>query len=108
MCPAIVTQGGIATLAVGATGGTRIPSTLCEILLNYVGLNADMETALAAPRMDTDGTLNLGIDKRHSAEEEAFFKKLGYQVARRAGAYAGAVCYDPKTKRAHGQAGVAV
>jgi gamma-glutamyltranspeptidase/glutathione hydrolase len=108
MCPALVTKNGGAVLALGATGGTRIPNSVCEVLLNYAGLTAEMEPALAAPRLDTDGTLALGLDKRHSAEHEAFFKKIGYNVTRRPGAYVGAVSFDPRTRRAQGQAGVAV
>jgi hypothetical protein len=29
--------GGAGVLALGATGGTRIPNSVCEVLLNYVG-----------------------------------------------------------------------
>lgn len=108
MCPSIVTRDGRAVLALGATGGTRIPNSICEVLLNYVGLGSDMETALLAPRLDTDGTLELGLDRRHSTEHEAFFKNVGYRVTRRPGAYVGAVSFDPATARAQGMAGVAV
>ena len=43
---------------------------------------ARMESALAAPRLNTDGTLNLSLEKKHSAEDEAFFKALGYTTTR--------------------------
>jgi gamma-glutamyltranspeptidase/glutathione hydrolase len=102
MCPSIVTRNGVAVLAVGAAGGTRIPNSVCEVLLNYVGLGASMETALAAPRVDTNGTLDLGIDKRHSAEDEAFFKKIGYTVTRRPSAYVGAASFNPATGHTEG------
>jgi hypothetical protein len=71
-------------------------------MFNFVGLGTSMEAAMAAPRLDTNGTLDLGIDKRHSAGQEAFFKKLGYTVSRRPGAYAGAVEFNPQTGRAAG------
>ena len=102
MCPAIVTRDGVGVLALGAAGGVRIPSSVGEVLFNYVGLGANMPTAMAAPRISTNGTLDLGIDKRHSAEQEAFFKRLGYTVSRRAGAYIGAVAFDPRTAQAEG------
>ena len=102
MCPAMVTRGGHGVLAVGAAGGVRIPSSVGEVLFNFVGLGANLETAMAAPRIDTNGTLDLGIDKRHSADQEAFFKRLGYVVSRRPGAYIGAVSFDPRTARAEG------
>ena len=102
MCPAMVTRGGHGVLAVGAAGGVRIPSSVGEVLFNFVGLGANLETAMAAPRIDTNGTLDLGIDKRHSADQEAFFKRLGYAVSRRPGAYIGAVSFDPRTAQAEG------
>jgi gamma-glutamyltranspeptidase/glutathione hydrolase len=102
MCPAIVTRDGHGVLATGATGGVRIPSSVAEVLFNFVGLGESMEAAMAAPRIDTNGTLNLGIDKRHTPDEEAFFKRIGYTVSRRAGAYLGTVTFDPRTARAEG------
>lgn len=105
MCPSIVTRNGVAVLAVGAAGGTRIPNSVGEVLFNFVGLGAPMESAMAAPRLDTNGTLQVGLDKRHSQEDEAFLKKLGYDVVRRASAYAGAVSYDPTTGRTSGVSG---
>ena len=102
MCPAIVTRDGVGVFAAGAAGGVRIPTSVGEVLFNYVGLGANLETAMAAPRIDTNGTLDLGIDKRHSPEQEAFFKQLGYTVSRRPGAYVGAVSFNPRTGRAEG------
>jgi gamma-glutamyltranspeptidase/glutathione hydrolase len=102
MCPATVTRDGHPVLAVGAAGGVRIPSSVGEVLFNFVGLGASLETSFAAPRIDTHGTLDLGIDKRHSAEQEAYYKELGYTVARRPGAYVGAVSFNPATRMAQG------
>ena len=108
MCPTLVTRGGAGVFVLGAAGGTRIPNTITEAVLNFVGLGTDMDAALAAPRLNTDGTLELGLDKRHTREHEEFFTKLGYKVGPRPGAYIGAVTYDPATHRAKGMAGVAV
>jgi gamma-glutamyltranspeptidase/glutathione hydrolase len=102
MCPTIVTRGGVPVLALGAAGGTRIPNSVYEVLVNYVGLGAPMETAMAAPRLDTNGTLKLGLENKHSAEDEAFFKTLGYATSRTASAYVSAATYDPGTATARG------
>ena len=104
MCPTIVTRGGMPVLAVGGAGGTRIPNSVYEVLLNFVGLGASLDAALAAPRVQTDGTLALGLDKAHSPADHAFFKKLGYTVARSPNAYVGAVTRDPMTGESRGAA----
>lgn len=102
MCPTIVTRGGAPVFALGAAGGTRIPNSVYEVLLNIVGLGTPMETAMSAPRLDTNGTLNLGLEKKHSAEDEAFFKNLGYKTSRTASAYVSAVTIEPQTGQARG------
>jgi gamma-glutamyltranspeptidase/glutathione hydrolase len=102
MCPSIVTRDGVGVLAVGAAGGTRIPNSVGEVLFNFVGLGATMETAMAAPRLDTNGTLEIGLDKRHPVQDEEFFRGLGYSVVRRASANVGAVSWDPATGHTQG------
>jgi gamma-glutamyltranspeptidase/glutathione hydrolase len=102
MSPTIVTRDGSAVLAVGAAGGTRIPNSIYEVLLNYVGLGAPLHAALAAPRLDCNGTLSLGLEQGYSAEDEAFFKKIGYKTTRVASAYVSAAAFEPKTNACHG------
>jgi len=102
MCPSIITRAALPVFAVGASGGTRIPNSVYEVLLNHVGLGAPMETAMASPRLDTNGTLNLGLEKNHSSDDEAFFKSLGYATSRTPSANVSAVSFDPKTREARG------
>ncbi len=102
MCPTIVTRGGIPVFAVGGAGGTRIPNSIYEVLLNYAGLGGSIEQAMAAPRLDTNGTLDLRMEKSGPAEDEAFFKKIGYKVTRAGSAYIGAVSFEPKTGQVRG------
>ena len=102
MCPTIVTRDGVPVLAVGGAGGTRIPNSVFEVLLNFVALRAPLGTAIAAPRLHTDGTLNLGLDKFHAPEEEAFFRSAGYTVTRSPSALVSAVAFDPKSGESHG------
>ncbi len=104
MCPTLVTRNGAPVFAAGAAGGTRIPNGIYEVLLNHVGLGTSLETALASPRLDTNGTRNLGLHKNHSVEDEAFFKTMGYTVSRVPAAYVSAVTFDPKTGRSAGKA----
>jgi gamma-glutamyltranspeptidase/glutathione hydrolase len=102
MCPTLVTRGGIPVLAAGGAGGTRIPNSLYEVLLNHVGLGESLEAAMTAPRLDTNGTLSLGLEKSHTAEDEAFFRALGYTTRRGPSANISAVSFDPVTGRSRG------
>lgn len=102
MCPTIVSRAGRPILAIGAAGGTRIPNSVFEVLANFVGLNAPLAAAMASPRLHTDGTLNLGLEKTHPPESEAMFKRIGYKVARSASAYVSAVAVDPRSGTASG------
>lgn len=99
MCPAIVTRGGVPVLALGGAGGVRIPNSVFEVLLNVVGLGAPLEAAMAAPRVQTDGTLKLGLDRAHTEADHAFYRNLGYTVARSPNALVSAVARDPATGR---------
>ena len=102
MCPTIVTRDGQPVFAVGGAGGTRIPNSIYEVLLNVVGLGATIENAMAAPRLNADGTLNISLEKKFPAEDEAFFKQIGYKVARTGSAYVSAVARDLRTGATRG------
>jgi gamma-glutamyltranspeptidase len=102
MCPAIVTRGATPVLAVGGAGGTRIPNSVYEVLVNYAGLGAPMEKAMKAPRLDTTGTLKLGVEKSLGAEGTAFLKKIGYTLSNTNGAYVSAVSFDADSRETHG------
>lgn len=104
MCPTIVTRDGVPVFAVGGAGGTRIPNGVYEVLLNYAGLGAPIEAALSAPRLDTNGTLRLNVEKTSPRSTDAFFREIGYEVSRTGSAYLSAVSFDPKTGRATGMA----
>lgn len=102
MCPTIVTRDGRPVLAVGGAGGTRIPNSVYEVLINTVGLGTDFTRAMAAPRLDCTGTLKLALDRHHSAESEAYFKKIGYTVSRGPSAHVSAVSFEPATRQGRG------
>ena len=104
MCPTLVTRGGEPVFAVGGAGGTRIPNGLYEVLAHHVGLGATMEQAMQAPRLDTNGTLNLGLERKHPPEDETFFRSLGYNVTRVTSAYLSAVTFDRRTRETRGVA----
>lgn len=102
MCPTIITRGGVPVLAAGGAGGTRIPNSLYEVLLNYVGLGATLEAAHAAPRIHTDGTLKLGVEKKHPAAETTLLQEIGYSITQTPAANISAVSFDPATGATQG------
>ncbi|MHB9091750.1 MAG: gamma-glutamyltransferase, partial [Chloroflexota bacterium] len=53
--PVIVLHGGRPVLATGAAGGSRIPSTVLQVVLNVLDYGMDVQTALAAARIHDQG-----------------------------------------------------
>lgn len=80
MCPTIVLRDGKALLALGATGGRMIPNTIFNVLTQFVALGASIEDAIAAPRLHTDGNLDLTLERKWPDTEVEFLKQVGYNV----------------------------
>jgi gamma-glutamyltranspeptidase / glutathione hydrolase len=51
MGPAIALAGGTPAFTVGAAGGSTIPTTILQIILNHVDFGMSLPAALAAPRV---------------------------------------------------------
>lgn len=102
MCPTIVTRQGTPVLALGGAGGTRIPSSLYEVLLNVVGLGRPLPEALAAPRIHTDGTTRLALPPKFPAQPAAELRTLGYETVPGPAALISAVSFDPRTRESAG------
>jgi gamma-glutamyltranspeptidase/glutathione hydrolase len=98
MCPTVVLRDGRPILAVGGAGGRRIPNSIFDVLTQFVALGATMDQAVAAPRLHCDGNLELTLEKSWPAEEQEYFKSIGYKLpAGAAAARVGAASFDPKT-----------
>ncbi len=95
MCPSLVFRGGRAAIAMGATGGRRIPSTLCDVLVHLVGREQSLDVAAAAPRLHTEGGVLLQLAKGWSDEQIAYFKRVGYTVEPGAGANFNGIARNP-------------
>ena len=80
MCPTIVLRGGKPVLALGATGGRMIVNAVFNVLAQFVGLDASIEDAIAAPRIHTDGNLDLTLERKGLEAETEFLKGVGYNV----------------------------
>ena len=101
MCPTIVLKGGRPVLAVGGAGFRMIPNAVFEVLARYVGRNATLEEAIAAPRLGTDAGMTVSVESK-STNDAAFLQKLGYTITDAPIASASGVVYDPATGASHG------
>jgi gamma-glutamyltranspeptidase/glutathione hydrolase len=97
MCPTIVVRNDRPVLALGGTGGRRIPNAVFEVLAHYVGRGAELEDAMAAPRLHTEGDRVLTLESSWPEEDVAHLKKIGYTVRTGPSANVHAVAVDPKT-----------
>jgi len=91
MCPTIVTKNGRAIFAVGARGGRKIPNAGAEVLLQLVARGQSLPDAVAAPRMHTEGTLAVNLERAWPAGHLEELKKRGYDATVAASATVSAV-----------------
>ena len=97
MCPTVVTKGGKPVLALGATGGRRIPNTLFDVLAYRFGEGKELAEAVKAPRVHTEGDLTLALEAGWLAAVADHFKAVGYMVRTGPGANLSAIERDPAT-----------
>jgi len=91
MCPTIVIKDGKPVLALGATGGRRIPNTLFDVLTYRIGEGRELAAAVKAPRVHTEGDLNLALEASWPAAVVDHFKSAGYTVKTGPGASLSAI-----------------
>jgi gamma-glutamyltranspeptidase/glutathione hydrolase len=80
MCPTVVCRAGRPVLALGATGGRRIPNTDCDVLTYRIGEGRALDEAVRAPRLHTEGDLNLTLEAKWPTAEVEYLKQVGYTV----------------------------
>jgi gamma-glutamyltranspeptidase/glutathione hydrolase len=99
MCPTMVLQDGRPVAALGAIGGRRIPNALFDVLVNLVGLRRSLSDAVQAPRMHTEGGLDLTCTAGWLEAELDHLKKVGYAVKSGPAAALNAIARDAATGR---------
>src|ERR1051326_671365 len=97
MCPSVVLRGGKPLLALGGAGGVRIPNAIYDVLWHYVGRNATMEDAIAAPRLNCTGTFDVTVEREWPKESADYLTEIGFKVQTGEGARVSAVIHEPKT-----------
>jgi gamma-glutamyltranspeptidase/glutathione hydrolase len=95
MCPTIVLKHGRPLLAIGARGGRKIPNAVFEVLAQLVGRGENLQQAVAAQRLHTEGGAQVSLEPRAVAAHESYLKELGYKVDRGGSAVVSAVQFDP-------------
>jgi gamma-glutamyltranspeptidase/glutathione hydrolase len=94
MVPTLILRRGEPVLAVGGTGGRKIPSSLFDVLTQFVLLDQTISKSIAAPRICSEGTLSLAFEKTWPSAETDEFGKLGYTIRQEAGASMNAVALE--------------
>jgi hypothetical protein len=74
------------------------------VLVNYVGLGASMDEALASLRVDANGTLEVGLEKNRPEAEEALLKRIGYKTKTFIAAFVSGATFDAKTRETRAKA----
>ncbi len=94
MCPTIVVRDGRPIVAMGATGGRRIPNTMVDVLAELVGRDQPLARSFATPRLHTEGDATLAMGKGFSDAEFARLKRAGYTIKPGGGANLNAIARD--------------
>jgi len=103
MCPTVVLRQGKPILAVGASGGVKIPNALFDVLTNFVARRDTMFHAIEAPRLNCTGTLTVGVEPAWPKVSIDYLKEIGFKVSQMESAHVGAVSFDPDTGESKGQ-----
>jgi gamma-glutamyltranspeptidase/glutathione hydrolase len=98
MCPSLVLRNGVPEMAIGAAGGARIPNTIFDALTQYLVGGASLEAAIAAPRLQCTGTLDVAVEPGYPKEKSQYLKDIGFRVQTwETSSVASAVTFNPKT-----------
>jgi gamma-glutamyltranspeptidase/glutathione hydrolase len=95
MCPTVVLRGRAPALALGARGGRRIPNTVLNVLLARLGEGRPLAEAVKAPRLHTEGGLEVTLEAGWPAAEVKRLREIGFVVRTGPGAVLHAVERGP-------------
>ena len=109
MAPTIVLQDGEPFMTLGASGGTRIPSTLFQVLARRLVLEEDAEWSVAAPRVHSEGNEWVRLEEEFGEAAPDYLKSMGYTINKKGSAAASVrmieavedgwlAVYDPRMK----------
>ena len=89
-------------MALGAAGGVRIPNSVFTMLNQFVLRGASLDASIAAPRLQTTGTLDVVLEPHWPKETAQYLKGIGFKVQTwESSSVASAVTFDPKNGECH-------
>jgi gamma-glutamyltranspeptidase/glutathione hydrolase len=94
MCPSIVLRNGRPMLAIGGTGGRRIPNAILQVLLHFLAEGRSIDQSVQAPRVHTEGDLNLHFEPGYPQADIDFLQKIGYTIKQPFNSFVSAVQLD--------------
>lgn len=98
MCPSLLLRNGIPEMAIGAAGGVRIPNTIFSALTEYLMRGVSLDAAIAAPRLQCTGTLDVAVEPGSPKETAQYLKEIGFKVQTwESSSVASAVTFDAKS-----------
>jgi gamma-glutamyltranspeptidase/glutathione hydrolase len=97
MCPTVVLKDGQPVCALGGHGGRKIPNAIFDVLSRYVGQDATLADAVAAPRLHTEGGKAVVMESTWPEAEVEHLRAVGYTVTRGPSAGVHAIARDPRT-----------
>ena len=97
MCQTVVMKDGNPVLALGATGGRRIPNTVFDVLAYRIGAGLPLAEAVKSPRLHTDGDPVVTLEAAWPAAVGEHLKAIGYTVKTGGAANLNAIERDAKT-----------
>jgi gamma-glutamyltranspeptidase/glutathione hydrolase len=80
MCPTIVFHDNRPVLALGATGGRRIPNAVFQTLLSYIGNGSSLEEAVTMPRLHTEGGMDIYAERHTPDADVIHLAQIGYRI----------------------------
>jgi gamma-glutamyltranspeptidase/glutathione hydrolase len=94
MSPSIVLKGGRPTVALGGVGGRRIPNAVFQTLLQLLANDRDLNDSVQAPRIHTEGDLDLHVERGIPKTDIEYMRQIGYSIKPPLGAFVAAVQYN--------------
>ncbi len=92
MCPTIILRDGKPCMTIGASGGTRIPSSLFQVLARRLVLAEDLEWAVGAPRVHSEGNEWVMMEEEFGQMAPDYLETVGYTLRKgRASAHVRAI-----------------
>lgn len=94
MVPVIISRNGRAQMAVGGRGGRKIPNAILSFLTSHLFGQSTLNDSIQTPRLHTEGTLTVELEKTWPQSDRATLDQFGYQIKTAASATLSAVASE--------------